>query len=231
VTNRKLEPRASDPSYLMLRSLAVEIRATLRRRLDGREGLDVIDVGCGTSPYEPLLRPYAGRYVGVDLVPLDGVDVVAPAESLPFPDATFDCLICSQVLYAVEDPAVAVREFRRVLRPGGIALVSTHGVKPYYPHPYDYWRWTHAGLVRLFSGAGSWRTIEVYPNGGNATALGYLFALELGAALKKARARALAPPLTFLVNLLAWNLDRGYRRLFPHRPPDLVANYLVVAAR
>ena len=72
----------------------------------------------------------------------------APVEALPVEDSSFDVVLCTQVLEHCDDPDQAVRELRRVTRPGGRVLASTHGVQVYHPSPEDYWRWTHTGLTR-----------------------------------------------------------------------------------
>lgn len=50
---------------------------------------------------------------------------VINAESIPYADATFDCVIASHMLYHVENRARALAEFARVLRPGGLLFAST----------------------------------------------------------------------------------------------------------
>ena len=54
----------------------------------------------------------------------------APAEVLPFPDATFDCAISTLTLCSVRDPSLALAEIRRVLRPGGRFLFMEHVAAP-----------------------------------------------------------------------------------------------------
>ena len=62
------------------------------------------------------------RYVTCDLDPA-GVDVGADITALPFADGSFDAIVCSHVLEHVADDRAAMGELRRVLRPGGWALV------------------------------------------------------------------------------------------------------------
>src|SRR5207244_2574644 len=49
----------------------------------------------------------------------------AALEALPFPDQSFDYLTSHEVIEHVEEPATALREFARVLRPGGICVIAT----------------------------------------------------------------------------------------------------------
>ena len=49
---------------------------------------------------------------------------VADAQALPFPDASFDAVVCAFGLMFVPDKALAIREFRRVVRPGGTVVLS-----------------------------------------------------------------------------------------------------------
>ncbi len=227
----RLRPPPWRASYINLRSLAAQLRAQASVRLNGQSDLSIVDVGCGDRPYEEVFRPFAAEYVGVDYQRASSVDVVARAEELPFDDARFDCLVCTQVLEHADDPHEVLREACRVLRPGGVAFVSTHGVANYHPNPDDYWRWTHAGLARLFRSSGEWASVDVYPNGGPASGLVYLAGVQAEAAALKAGFLAAVAPLIFSLNILAWRSDRWYRQLFPERPPALSPNYLAVAAR
>ncbi len=64
----------------------------------------------------------AAHYVGVDLEP-GRADVAADITDLPFEDGSFDAIVCSHVLEHVPDDRRAMSELRRVLSPGGVALV------------------------------------------------------------------------------------------------------------
>ncbi|MBL8376633.1 MAG: methyltransferase domain-containing protein [Burkholderiales bacterium] len=71
---------------------------------------------------ESRLRASAKTYVGSDLI-MRRVDVRSDLLALPFADAAFDIVIASYILQYVSDDARALRELRRVLKPGGIALL------------------------------------------------------------------------------------------------------------
>lgn len=109
-----------------------------------RAGERVLDVACGTGVVArraaEVVGP-SGAVTGLDLA-ADMIDVArrapAPAEpriewhvgdaaSLPFPDAAYDVVVCQMGLMFVADKDVAVAEMRRVLAPGGRAVVATPG--------------------------------------------------------------------------------------------------------
>jgi len=106
---------------------------------------DVLEVGIGTALNAPFYeKARVRRIVGVDpglqMHPLAlrrirqaGLDVELvglSAERLPLPDRSFDSVVCTYTLCSIPDPAAALAEIRRVLRPGGKLLFSEHGVAP-----------------------------------------------------------------------------------------------------
>jgi SAM-dependent methyltransferase len=98
------------------------------------EGERVLDVGCGYGAYLSTVRRFTPRVTALDLSLgiLRETDAAVPkvngdVSALPFADGAFDVVVAAHMLYHVPDIASAVRELRRVLRPGGEALVATNG--------------------------------------------------------------------------------------------------------
>jgi len=110
------------------------IRRTLEHYLGPRGSIDILDVGCGSGRNLELLRQFGTvRGVepegpGLESCRADGLgpDVVSPgmADSLPFDDTSFDLVTAFDVLEHLEDDVLGLQEMRRVLRPGGYALIT-----------------------------------------------------------------------------------------------------------
>ena len=128
--------------------------ASLVPALGTGPGDRVLDYGCAEMPYRGLF-PADCEYVGADLPGNPRADVEITSDGrLPVPDESFDVVLSTQALEHVEDPAAYLAECRRVLRPGGRALITTHGTMVFHPDPVDLWRWTSQGLERAVTGAG-----------------------------------------------------------------------------
>jgi SAM-dependent methyltransferase len=189
----------------------------------------VLDVGCGSMPYHPLFASFAA-YLGVDL-DNPSANLAGAVESIPVPDAAYDLVLCTQVLEHTLDPAKAVAELWRVTAPGGRVLLSTHGVQVYHPAPVDLWRWTHAGLERLFGENGEWSSITVRPGGGTASCMAMLAATYLDILAQRLHVRWLGKPFVAALNWTGRTIDRHSKELREPRPGALYANYHVVAEK
>ncbi|MCP2014941.1 SAM-dependent methyltransferase [Deinococcus sp. HSC-46F16] len=88
----------------------------------------VLDVGAGDRQLLQALRArgHPGGLFGIDPEPGEGVRR-GVAEQLPFPDTSFDTVLLVRVLAHLHDPARALAEARRVLRPGGQLVVAAQG--------------------------------------------------------------------------------------------------------
>jgi SAM-dependent methyltransferase len=83
------------------------------------------------------------EYVGVDLLPGPGVDVVCPAERLVerFGADSFEVVVSTEMLEHVADWRAVLVAMKRVLAPGGVLLLTTRSPGfPYHAWPHDHWR-------------------------------------------------------------------------------------------
>lgn len=114
----------------------------------------LLDIGCGTKPYRRRLS--ARRYIGIDL-PTYGpqaADIFGTALQLPFRDASYDAVLCTQVLEHVPNPGRLLQEIARLLKPGGVLILTTPQTWGLHLEPFDYFRYTRYGLETLAADAG-----------------------------------------------------------------------------
>ena len=133
--------RAAEDSHWWYAGMREISAALLGKGL--REGATVLDAGCGTGANLLWLRARGAHAVGIDLAPQAIAACIArgltcvtrgSADALPFADATFEVVTCLDVLYhlGVRDDVGALREIRRVLRPGGVALIRVPAIPALY---------------------------------------------------------------------------------------------------
>ncbi len=118
---------------------------------------DVLDVGCGCKPYRALVP--AARYTGLDVdTPftrqVGTAEVFYDGKIFPLPDGSFDGVLCSQVLEHVFTPEAFLGEIRRVLRPGGVLVLTVPFMWDEHEQPHDYARYSSFGLRALLERAG-----------------------------------------------------------------------------
>lgn len=219
IRRSRLHPRRTDHLYLHLRRLRDDLAAAI----GGLQVRDVLDVYCGARPYEPLFTDRA-RYVGLDIDDAYGCADVVSDELLPFPDASFDLCLCTQAFYFVPEPARAVAEFARVLRPGGHALLTLPVVYPGTERLY-----APAQLRELFAG---WDEVTVVANGGTAVSMTTLSAYFVHQ-IEKRLPRRFAPAFAaaYVALNAAGEVGDAFERRFLASADALPANLLVRATR
>lgn len=175
----QIAPRTTPPAL----AFALHSRARLRLRdvaatlapLDIRPGQRVLEVGAGTGTFTlPLAERVApdGRIASIELqramlqwhVRRRGdaaTDLVtlhqADAHALPFADDSFDRALMVAILPMVRDKQRALRELRRVLRPGGLLLVSEEWLEPEYVPLAVTRRWCErAGFEQVRGNRSAW---------------------------------------------------------------------------
>jgi SAM-dependent methyltransferase len=122
-------------------------------------GRRVLDVGCGPVGLIHFLPQAAERvrldpllHVYNEKLPFPGLSITAAGEQLPLAHRSVDIAICFNALDHMRDPAAALAEIARVLRPGGTLLLMIHtfpawtmpllAIDRLHPH-----HWTHAGFL------------------------------------------------------------------------------------
>lgn len=134
--------------------MAKSIERWLNKKLPLGGGARVLDVGCGEMPYRELFEGRCAEYVGCDMYSsLDHI-VKCPADNLSFDKASFDTIVCFQVLEHVTNPRQVIEECARVTRPGGTLILTAPFIYPFHASPHDYYRYTASGLRYLVERAG-----------------------------------------------------------------------------
>lgn len=111
-----------------------------------RPGDRVIDFGCGAQPYRFVFEDCGASYCGADFDSQGDLRIRADG-TITAPDGDADVVTSFQVLEHVRDLGCYLSEARRVLRPEGELILSTHGTWLFHPHPEDHRRWTRMGLI------------------------------------------------------------------------------------
>jgi SAM-dependent methyltransferase len=146
--------RIYQADFFVVRALA----AFVSRQVDAcvAPGARILDVGCGEQPFREAVERHGAEYLGLDVVQNAAVTVrvVGQATDIPLRGRSVDVVLCTEVLEHVPDPAAALREVARVLRPGGTAVITSPFLYPLHEEPFDFGRITPHQLRRLAAANG-----------------------------------------------------------------------------
>jgi SAM-dependent methyltransferase len=163
----------------------------------------LLDVGCGSKPWQGLFAPYVDEHLGVDRTrsPHDpvAVDIVATAYEIPLEGSSVDTIVMNAVLEHLEEPQRALAECRRLLRPGGHLIITAPFVWPVHAAPHDFFRYSPYGLRHLLAAAG-FEIVEVEPVAG----AWKTFSIQISYALRRYDRGPLAPLVHGLMRFLQW---------------------------
>lgn len=114
----------------------------------------ILDFGCGSKPYEKAFS-ICESYTGLD-IEISGhnhansrIDILYDGKEIPFPNKTFDKVVCFEVFEHIPDPDNSLEEVSRVLKAGGELFISIPFMYGEHEIPFDFQRWTSFGLRNL----------------------------------------------------------------------------------
>lgn len=157
----------------------------VRSRLDGAIAAHanlahgvLLDIGCGSKPYEKLFESFVEKYIGLEYSPESGyrgnkADLCGDAGYLPLADESVDTILCTEVMEHVPNPEKTIEEFARVLRPGGTVITTAPFVYPIHD-AYDFFRYSPDGLKVMMERHGL-KVQEVKPLAGTAVTMAIMF--------------------------------------------------------
>jgi len=116
------------------------------------KGTRILDAGAGELKNKPLCNHL--QYVSQDFCQYEGkgdekglhpgkwdtsnIDIICDITAIPEPDSSFDAILCSEVLEHIPEPEKALDEFTRLLKPGGILILTAPFASLVHMAPYHY---------------------------------------------------------------------------------------------
>ena len=183
---------------------------------------DVLDFGAGSGKQAKLAKVRATTSATLDIDPALHPDIVGDVLDPPIPDNSYDTIISNQVMEHVEKPWMMIHHIARILRPGGMCILSAPFMAPFHANPTDFFRFTEQGMRSLCEKEG----LEIVL----CTKHGGYFA-SLGETVKHAWFSPLNPRRGRINKLLAPKVEAVFRLLNKCCPPGIVYNNVVCVAR
>jgi len=123
------------------------VRSAIVTEAGGR----ILEAGAGASPFKYLLRKRGDEVVTLDVEDRQGgVDILGDIQDMhEVESSSIDTILCTQVLEHVRSPSRAFTEMARVLKPGGVLILSAPHLSMIHEAPHDYFRFTNYGLAAL----------------------------------------------------------------------------------
>jgi SAM-dependent methyltransferase len=225
-------------SYRSPVKIASELLWTAVARMAGKYASGrLVDVGCGTKPYEVLFRPHIASYFGIDwqgaCEPHYGAatraDMYVDCLNTGLEAESFDTLLATQVMEHVFETETFLAECHRLLKTGGVGIFTVPFVWQVHGEPFDYFRFTKYALEKLFTNAG-FRIESMEPIGGAYATLIQMKLISIyyrplrsffWRVARRLRNEMVIPVL----NLMAIKLDKHYWN------DSLCLNYVVVVRK
>ncbi len=114
---------------------------------------NLIDIGCGYSPYKAILSKNVSKYEGIDIIPYNE-DVTYLGNILvknPFRENQFDCAISFEVLEHIPNFDHFLKQIHKIIKPNGYFIISVPHLSRLHEEPFDFYRFTKYGLIEIFT--------------------------------------------------------------------------------
>jgi len=132
-----------------------------------RDNSLVLDAAAGTQPYKKYFKHC--KYQSMDYIDMKKIGVnhnfIGDIESIPQKDNTYDAIINTQTLEHVKNPQKVLKEFHRILKPGGKLFLTAPGCWGVHYAPNNYFTFTEYGLELMFKESG-FDIGSIIPRGG-----------------------------------------------------------------
>jgi SAM-dependent methyltransferase len=133
----------------------------------------LLEVGAGGSYLKDRYGDFIKNWITSDYDIRAKVDIRLDGQSLPFKENLFDTIICIDVIEHVPNPQQMIGELVRVLKPGGVLILSTPFFFYLHESPNDFTRFSKFGLINLIKN-NKMSVIDLKPTGGLISTLGIL---------------------------------------------------------
>lgn len=108
----------------------------------------LLDLGCGLRPYQKLYEGNKWQSIAVDIHSTSLADIIADACNLPFYHCTFECILCFEVLEHINNFDRAISEIARLLKPGGILVITWPFIYGMHDIPHDHYRFSEYAMEK-----------------------------------------------------------------------------------
>jgi SAM-dependent methyltransferase len=142
-------------------------------------GLRLLDAGAGEQAYKPLCEHL--EYVSQDFARYDGegdgkglqvgnwdyskLDIVSDIMEIPEPEASFDAVLCTEVFEHVPEPILAIKEFNRLLKAGGVLIITAPFCSLTHFAPYHYYSGYNRYFYEKLLAGNGFQIVELVSNG------------------------------------------------------------------
>ena len=137
-------------------------------------GSKVIDIGAGGCPHKEKFNHC--EYFTQDFVHLSDsqiqnqegygkIDFVSDILDIPVPDGSYDVILCSEVIEHIPDPISAIKEMSRILKPGGVLLITAPLQSGLHQEPYHYYGGYTKYWYKKFLTENHFIDLHIEPNG------------------------------------------------------------------